>query len=136
MKFTIHVEGTRSEIAGQLLDAVALFNGNGKEAEAPAAAPAAEKKSKKAAKVEEPAVVEEDEGDFDLGEEESEDAGEEEDAAPKITLEEVIGGFKEYAKKKGRDKAAAILGKFKVKSVRDLKSEQYAEVLKALGIKK
>lgn len=135
MKFTVHVEGTRTEIASQLLDAVALFNGSGATAPATAGATASTKGKKAAAPAEAPAE-EEDEGEFDLGEEESEDDAEEEDETPKISLDQVIAGFKDFAKKKGRNKAAAVLKKYGVKSVRDLKAGNYAEVLEALGAKK
>lgn len=54
-------------------------------------------------------------------------------AAPAITLEDVIKGFKEFAAKNDREKAGKILGKFGVKSVRDLKETDFEKVMKALG---
>lgn len=83
----------------------------------PAAAPKAPKK-----KVEE--KVEEAEEEIDLGEAENE--------VVKITLPEVIEKLKDYATTHTREKAAKVLAKFKVKSVRDLKPEQFAQVLEAL----
>ena len=66
---------------------------------------------------------------FGLGE-----GGDEEPAA--LTLEaDVIPAFQEFAKRhgaEGRAKAAQILAKFKVKSVRELKEDQFADVLKLL----
>lgn len=50
----------------------------------------------------------------------------------KVTKETVITELKKLANGKGRDKAYAILKKFKVKSVNDLKSDQYSEVMKAI----
>jgi len=69
---------------------------------------------------------------FDLGDGESAET----EAAPEKepTLEDVIEGFKAYAGKHGREKAGAILKKFGVKSVRDLKSEKYGEVLALIGV--
>ncbi len=53
-------------------------------------------------------------------------------AAETVTLEAVIGEFQVYARKHSREKAKALLGKFKVSSVRDLDKKDYAAVLKAL----
>lgn len=75
------------------------------------------------------AVAEEE--DFDLGIGDDEEAAEEEKV---ITLTDVINGFKVFAKTKGRDKAAAVLKKFKAKSVQELKADQYAAVLEAIAV--
>lgn len=68
------------------------------------------------------------EADLGFGEEETEEDAEEE--LP--TLDEVIDSFKAYAAKHSREKAAKVLGKFKVKSVKDLDESVYSDVLEAL----
>lgn len=65
---------------------------------------------------------------FDLGE--SEEAETEEKT---VTLDEVIKAFQAYAKRHSREKAGAALKKFGVKSVHDLKAEQYADVMEYIG---
>jgi hypothetical protein len=93
-------------------------------AEASARRAKTEKKGKTAA-----AKPPEDEN-FDLGfGEETEPEAE----AASHTLEDVIDAFKAYATKNSREKAGAILKKFNVKSVRDLKPDQFGKVLAALG---
>ena len=49
------------------------------------------------------------------------------------TLDDVLDAFKAYAAKHSRDKALAILKKYKVKAVKDLDESKYAEVLKKLA---
>jgi hypothetical protein len=94
------------------------------EAEAP------ELKKGKALKSKAAQVVEEQ---FDLGDGEEDKAEETEESA--TTIEDVIEGFRAYAKAKGRDKAGEILQKkFKVKAVRDLKPEMYPKVLAAIAL--
>lgn len=83
---------------------------------------------KRAAKKEK--VVEET---FDLGFEESEADDKEEDVKGP-SLEDVIAGFKNFAQKKGRDKAGKVLAKYKVKSVNDLPESSYAKVLKEIEV--
>ena len=77
------------------------------------------KKSKPAPEVEEPE-------DMDLGEEEDS-----EDEDQELDLADVIEALKAYAKKTSRDDAKKILKKFKVKSVQDLKPDQYAKIIEA-----
>ena len=83
--------------------------------------------TKKTAKVE--AAEEET---FDLGDDETET---EEAAATETeySYEDVVLAFGAYAKKTTRDKAIAVLKKFKVKGVKDLDTDQYPAVMKALG---
>jgi len=71
---------------------------------------------------------------FDLDDEsEKEEPAEElEDKEEEISLNDILEGFKEYAKAKGRDKAVAILTKLKVKSVKDIPPEKFKKVLEAL----
>lgn len=78
-----------------------------------------EKRAKKT-KVAEP------EESFDLGDDVTEEAEE------TLTLDDMILAFKAYAGKHTREKAGKILTKYGVKSVRDLKPEQYSEVLAIL----
>ena len=53
--------------------------------------------------------------------------------AKKITIEEVIGKLQEFAAKNGRDGAAKMLGKYGLKSIRDLKEESYAQFIAELA---
>lgn len=141
MKVTVHAEGSAKEIAAQLNEHAAIYAGGGKAAPAPAAVAGA-KKGKKAKEDEEEFDLEEQEEDeSEETEEESEeeeteeesedeDADEAEDDGP--SLEDMVSAFQKYAKKTSRDKAAAVLKKFKVKSVRDLKAKDYKAVLKSL----
>lgn len=68
---------------------------------------------------------------FDLG---FDDESPKETEAPKVSKSDVIKGFQEFAKTKGKEKAFKILTKFKVKSVHDLKEDVYGKVLTELGI--
>ena len=52
-----------------------------------------------------------------------------EDETP--TFADVVAAFQSYSAKYSREEAGKILRKFKVKSVKDLKPEQYKDVLKA-----
>lgn len=55
--------------------------------------------------------------------------------AKKLTLDgNIIPSFRAFAKKHSREKAGAVLAKFKVKSVRDLKETDYPKVLKLLSV--
>lgn len=66
---------------------------------------------------------------LDLGDEEEEESEEE-----KPTLEgHIIPAFQAFAKKHSREKAGAILGKYKVKSVRDLPETEFSKILSLLG---
>lgn len=53
--------------------------------------------------------------------------------APTLTLEQVIDAGKAYAMANGREAAGKVLQRFAVKSVRDLKPEQFALAHKAFG---
>lgn len=90
--------------------------------------------------------VAEDETEADDDDEAAEDEAEDEETKPEPvktrkgvkaakgpTLDEVIKAFQEYAAKHSRDKAGAILAKYKVKSVRNLPPEKFPEILKRLG---
>lgn len=135
MKVTVHAEGTAAEIAKQLSVHAAVY----------ASTTAPTKTPKGKASKAEPEEEEEDADftDSDDEETESEDSAEEEDTdsddseddadeEDTLNLKTVIAGFKAYAKKHSRDKAAAVLKQFKVKSVQDLKKTQYPLVMKAL----
>jgi len=113
MKLTVHVEGTPTEIAAELTHVAATLTHSAMPAKTLA------KAAKAVAQVEES---------FDLGDDDAPPADEPEAPKPP-TLENVIDGFKAYVAKHDREKAAKVLGKFKVKSVRELKQEQYADVL-------
>jgi hypothetical protein len=52
--------------------------------------------------------------------------------AKPLTLEDVIAKFSAYVETHDREKAKKILGRYGCKSIRELKPEQYAEVLKVL----
>lgn len=73
---------------------------------------------------------------FDLGFEEPPPAPVKAAAAPapKLSLEkDVIPAFQSFAKRHSREKASNILGSLGVRSVRDLKPEQYAQVIGMLN---
>lgn len=75
---------------------------------------------------------EEENDDVDLAVEEKVQAAKPAKAA--IGLEShIIPAFQKYAKKYDREKAAKVLAKYKVKSVRDIPEAKYGEVLKVLG---
>ena len=99
--------------------------------EKPPAAKAAKPKVAPAPKAEEPeeeATEEDDEGSpFDTGtdEEEGEPEGEE------LTLQIVEAELTKVGEEKGIPAVKAILAKFKIKKVKDLKENQFAEVMKA-----
>lgn len=86
------------------------------------------KKAKAAAKIE--AETEEEEN-FSLDSEDAPEAVEAEEEK-EITLKDVIGACKTYAQDNGREKVAAILKKYKVTSVQDLKKTDYAKVYATL----
>lgn len=68
--------------------------------------------------------------DMDLG------FGEDTTPAPvekKVKLEDVIQSFKVYTQKHDRTAAGKILGKYGVKSVRDLKADQFDKVIRELA---
>jgi hypothetical protein len=132
MQITITLEGKPSPkaIANQLRSTANLFD---MEAAKPAQqeelnvreAKPAEKVATKKSRIEEVAKQVEE---FDLG-----------DAAPveeksTVTIKDVIAGFQAYAKEHGREKAAKVLSKFKVKSVHDLKVDQYENALTAVEV--
>ncbi len=50
-----------------------------------------------------------------------------------FTLDDIRAGFKAYAAEHSREKALALLPKFKVKSILDLKPAQYNEVMAILN---
>ncbi len=52
--------------------------------------------------------------------------------ASKLTAAEINDACKTHAKKYGREKTLGVLRKFKVKSVTELSTDQYPQVLKAL----
>lgn len=55
-------------------------------------------------------------------------------AAKPLTLEKnIIPAFQAFAKKHSREKAGKVLAKYKVKSVRDLPTTKFPEILKLLG---
>lgn len=87
----------------------------------------------KAAPPPEPEASEDEESD-----EETSDLFDDEPAAPPKpqgpTADEVITACKDHAAKHGRDKTMAILARFKVKGVKDLKPEDLPLVWKALKV--
>ncbi len=100
-----------------------------------------------AAEVEEDDTEDTTDDDFEVDEDETDETEDEEtedEPAPKkkagasakaaavLTLDVMIKAFQDYAERHSRDKAAKILAKYKVKSVRLLPEDKYAEVLKVL----
>lgn len=127
MKVTIHAEGSASQIASQLSEAAAVYlsaKGVGEK-------PVKRSERKEAEEAEETPPETDDSG---FGE--AEEAEEAEAAAP--TLDDVIEACQSHAKRVGgREKTQAILLKvFKVKKPQELKSKQFADVIKALSGKK
>lgn len=144
--------GLQPELA-QAVEAKALPSGKAKAKEEKVA------KKKPAAPIEEDddddlgipqvgvAADDDEEDDLDFGDEEEEDeivpeppkkrgrppvAAKEPEAPAGIGLSDMIEAFKGYAKKHSRDKAADLLSKYGVTSVRALKQKDYAAVLKVL----
>jgi hypothetical protein len=149
MKVTVHAEGKPHEVAQQLTEAALLIQLGGEKiaGKAPAQPAAATKAPKDAKPGKKAKPADEEEEEFELDEteeteeeeeaEESEDETEEEEEAEEEEetaheIDDVIAAFQGYAKKHSREKAAKVLAKFKVKSVRDLKAKQYAEVMAIL----
>lgn len=95
-----------------------------------AAEPTKTKRTKKAAApaTEEP-TFEDGAETFDLGEDETPEA-------PATTLQDVVAAFKTFVggNKAKASQAGQILSRYGVKSVKDLKPEQYAKVITALGV--
>lgn len=95
------------------------------------------KMAKKPAKKAEPETIDE-EANLSADTEEGDDLGFEEDEGEdeetETTIDDMVAAFKTFAGKKegNREKAKSLLTKYKVKSVRDLKPAQFAEVLKLL----
>lgn len=83
--------------------------------------------------------IDEDEMEFEL-EEKKEEKSEPAKAkvgrpAAKLTLEtHIIPAFQAFAKKHSREKAGAVLTKYKVKSVRDLPEAEYGKILRLLAV--
>jgi hypothetical protein len=109
------------ELDGLLADAVAKAVAKPTGALTDAASHAQAAAPKKAPKAEKAPEPEE-----DLGFEEKTEKPKE------LTQSDIIDAFRDYAEKNSREKAKAVLEKFKVKSVKDLKSEDYPKVLAIL----
>lgn len=78
---------------------------------------------------------EDDDGDEDESDDEEtdEDEGDDEDEEPKkISKAQVVKAFKDYAERHNRAKALKVLAKFNVKSIHDLKTKQYPDVVALL----
>lgn len=81
-----------------------------------------------------PATAEEEETEsFDDASDDTEESyGEEEETSePEFTRKDVLAAMNAFAKKKGGKAALAVLGKYKVKSVKDLDEKHFAAVMKA-----
>lgn len=126
MKVTISIECSSPTEVTAVQTALASILNKGE------AAPAKETKTTKKTdtKKEESAPTPEPEAAVDLG---FDDAPAATEPAKALTLEDVVEGFKGYAQKNGRENAGKVLGKFGVKSVRDLKPDSYEKVMKALA---
>lgn len=126
MKLTVYAEGSAKEVAEELRTVAATLDG-GKAVAAEKTEKVSKKKKKEEAEEEEFDLgdAEETEEETETEEEEETEVEEEDDT----TIEDVIGAFQKYAKKHSREKAAKVLAKFKVKSVRDLKPANFSQVL-------
>lgn len=83
----------------------------------------------------------EENGGEEIENESTEDAGSEDedlmdlgDDEPKVTQEDVIAAFKNYAKAKGVEKAKAVIKKFGAKSVREIKEADFEKAMKAVQL--
>ena len=149
MKVTIHAEGNLDEIAEQLREAAEVYGPSKCCPSIKDKAPEAPKKNEKPAKggkASKPVETEEATDDEETFEdatdteevteegvaEEFEDSEEEKEEEGLSLDKDIIPGFKKYAAKNGREKAAAILAKFKCKSVQNLKPADFEKVLKML----
>lgn len=137
MKITLHLEGTKEQIANQLLDFMKLLagdeetpKGNAPTGGSASAAPSAKAAGKTGKPVKEAAVeAKEDPAvDDDLGFEE------EKEAEPKISKDDTIVALRDFVNRKegNRAKAKALLEKFGVKSVQDIKEADYEKFMKAV----
>lgn len=62
------------------------------------------------------------------------DLGEEAPVEKAVTMEDLVKAAQAYSKKHGRENAAKIVAKFGVKSIREIKPENFAKVLNALAV--
>jgi hypothetical protein len=137
MKMQLCLNGTRQEILAQIDEARLVF-ATSIEAQPPAGAaragkPAKDKKEEKEPEVEaeEPTPAEASEGGDDMGFDEPPPAKEKK---KELKIEDVQIAFRDFAKAKegNREKAKKVLEKFKVKSVLDLKKEDFEKAIAAL----
>lgn len=144
MKVSLSLEGNRQEILDQLAEFKTVIETSlDNQKPAATAKPPKGKATAKAKKAE--AVDEEEEFDLDAGEsddaadevdldDDSDDLDSEDDDADdgeKPTIDGVIKAFQKFAGKKtaNKAKAKAILAKFKVASVRELKEKHFQQAL-------
>lgn len=144
MKITLHLEGTKEEMAEQCLEFVKALAGT-EAAETERAAPTPEAGKKKRGpkgKKEEPSeeepeeTNEEEESGQEAEEASDDDLGfeEEEEEAPEYTMDDLVKACQAFSKKKegNKEKVKKLLKKHGVASVRDLKKPKFAEFMAAL----
>lgn len=94
-------------------------------------------KKAKAVEAEDEFEIDEDDAriEEELAQAEQDESEEAEVETPKFTIENVRSAFQTYSKAKtgNREKALAILAKYKVKNINGLKTTDYPAVMKALG---
>lgn len=130
MKLQLCLEGTHAEILAKVEEFAALLRQATAGTVGTSAAASARRGPKAAPKQET----------FDFGEGGAGEEGNEEtqEEAETLTLDEhVVPAFQALSKRgpKGKDNAIAILKKYKVKSVRDLPEDQFAEILELIKTK-
>ena len=135
IKITLHLEGTKEEIAQKVLDFTEILAGEAGNVSTGGSASAAPKGKDggKDIKSVKPTKEEATEIDDDLGFEEP-PAKEEEEEAPAMSRDDFVVAVRDYAKKKDGNKAKvkAALDKLKIKSVQDVKEKDFEAFLKGL----
>lgn len=66
---------------------------------------------------------------LDIGFDETEDSDDSDDTGTEFEMADVVKAFKAYAQENSKDDAIKILKKLGVKSVRDLKTSQFAKAM-------
>ncbi len=134
MQVSLTLTGDASALA-KILGTIGMTSGVEAENITAITEPEAPKKRGRPAKVAEKSIAQE--VDEELAAE-TEDLGfedeEPEDEEKEVTIDQIRAAFQAYARKHTRDKAAAVLAKYKVKSVNDLPKDKYAEILGKISV--
>ncbi len=126
MQVSLTLTGDAKALA-KILGTVAETDGVEVEKVVTVAETEAPKKRGRPAKAKEEVAEPEETTEEDLGFGDDETPEDEEEK--EISIDDIRAAFQAYARKHTRDKAAAVLAKYKVKSVNDLPKDKYAEIL-------